>query len=96
MTTSVLDRVPLDEISGQVREIRPARTVLTVVAGVLFGLGWLAARAFAVLWLAGAWSFVAVREGWRASHGPSRAAQMAALKAQNEELQAIVSRFGGP
>ena len=96
MTTGVLDRVPLDEITGQAREAKPGRTLLTVIAGALFGLGWLTARVFAVLWLALSWSWVAVREGWRASHGPSRAMQIAALKEQNEKLQVIVSRFGGP
>jgi hypothetical protein len=78
MTTSVLDRIDLDAISEQARQVRFWRTVLTVIAGVLFGAGWLVAKLFGVLWLAAAWSAVAVREGWRegrgvtVSHGPSR------------------------
>jgi hypothetical protein len=95
MTTGVLDRVPLEDIGSQAREVKPGRTILTLIAGALFGLGWVTARVFAVLWLGVAWSFIAVREGWRASHGPSRAMQMTRLKAQNEELQARISRFEG-
>lgn len=96
MTTSVLDRVPLEEIGEQARAAKPGRVALTIIAGALFGLGWVCARVFAVAWLAVSWAFIAVREGWRASHGPSRAQRFAALQAENERLQAIVSRFGGP
>jgi hypothetical protein len=76
--TAVLDRVPVDSITEQARQVRFWRTVLTVVAGVLFGAGWLVAKLFGVLWLAAAWCAVAVREGWRegrgvkVQHGPSR------------------------
>jgi hypothetical protein len=72
--TAVFERVPLDAITEQARQVRFWRTVLTVIAGVLFGAGWLVAK----MWLAAAWSAVAVREGWRegrgtaVSHGPSR------------------------
>ena len=93
MTTSVLDRVPVDAISEQAHEVKPGRTVLTAIAGVLFGLGWVTARIFSVLWLAFTWSWVAVREGWRASHGPSRAQQIEALRAQVRELEVQVGRF---
>ena len=78
MTTDVLAKIPVDAITAQAREVRFWRTVLTVIAAVLFGLGWVTARVFAVAWLAASWSWVAVREGWRASHGPSRAARLAA------------------
>jgi len=78
VTTDVLAKIPVDAITAQAREVRFWRTVLTVIAAVLFGLGWVTARVFAVAWLAASWSWVAVREGWRASHGPSRAARLAA------------------
>ena len=93
MTTSVLDRVPVDDIAAQVHDARPGRVALTVVAGFFFCLGWVAAKVFAVAFLAGAWAFVAVREGWRASHGPSKTAQLAKLQAENEQLKTIASRF---
>ena len=95
MTTTVLDRVPVDQITEQARAVRPARTALTVIAAALFGIGWVTARVFAVLWLSVMWSGVAVREGWRASHGPSRKAQVAALSAVVEEQKIQLSRFSG-
>jgi uncharacterized membrane protein YedE/YeeE len=69
MTTSVLDRVPVESITAQAKQVRFWRTVLTLVAGLLFGLGWVVAKAFAVGWLAGAWVFVAARAGFRAGRG---------------------------
>ena len=73
--TAVLDRFPVEEITREAREIHLGRTLLTWVAALLFGLGWLAFKVVAVLWLAAAWVFVATRTGWRAAkvgHGPAR------------------------
>jgi hypothetical protein len=73
--TTLAERIPLDEITAQAREVKFGRTLLTLIAAVLFGLGWLVAKAFGVLWLAAAWTFVAARQGWRAGRavpaGPS-------------------------
>jgi len=93
MTTTLAERVPLDEITAQARAVHPGRTLLTVIAAVLFGVGWVTARVFAVAWLAAMWCGVAVREGWRASHGPSRKAQLEALTAQVREQQVQLDRF---
>jgi hypothetical protein len=74
VTTSVLDRVPVDAITEQAQQVRFGHTLLTIVAAVFFGIGWLAAKS----WLTVAWCAVAIREGWRdgrgqgVSHGPSR------------------------
>jgi hypothetical protein len=65
MATSLLERVPVDGITAQARQVHFWRTALTVVAALLFGAGWLAARILGALWLGAAWSAVAVREGWR-------------------------------
>jgi hypothetical protein len=65
VTTSVLDKVPVDQITAHAREVHFWRSVLTVIAAALFGLGWVTAKAFAVLWLALAWSAVAVKMGWQ-------------------------------
>ena len=70
--TSLTERIPLEEITKQAREVHFWRTVLTVIAAALFGLGWLVAKAFGVAWLAAAWSVVAVREGWREGRKVSR------------------------
>jgi len=73
--TTLAERIPLDEITAQARQVHFGRTLLTLIAAVLFGLGWLVAKAFGVAWLAGCWGFVAVRQGWRAGRatpsGPS-------------------------
>jgi hypothetical protein len=95
MTTSALDRVPVERISERAQQARPGRTVLTVIAGALFGVGWLVAKAFGVLWLAFTWSWAAVGVGWEAAHGPSRAQQIATLTAQVEHLSTEVRRLGG-
>lgn len=63
--TTWLERLPVEDITRQAREINPARTILTWIAGLLFGVGWLAYKVVAVAWLVGAWMFVAVRVGWR-------------------------------
>jgi uncharacterized membrane protein YedE/YeeE len=63
--TSITSRVPVDRISQRAQAARPGRTVLAVVAGLLFGLGWLAFRACALAWLALAWCGSAVIEGWQ-------------------------------
>lgn len=67
--------VPVDRITVQAREIHFWRTVLTVVAGVLFGAGWLSYKVLAVLWLAACWCAVAVREGWRESRAHEQRAR---------------------
>jgi uncharacterized membrane protein YedE/YeeE len=73
--TALLDRVPVESITEQARQVRFGRAVLTLIAGVLFGLGWVTARALAVGWLAVAWSWTAFRvgfrEGRRGPRGPS-------------------------
>ena len=92
--TALTERIPLDGITAQAEAVKPGRAVLTVVAAVLFGLGWVTARVFAVLWLAAMWSGVAVREGWRASHGPSRAQRLAVQAAEIRELKVQLGRFG--
>ena len=60
----VMTRVPVEQITRQAREVRFWRTVLVVLAGALFGVGWVAFKAFAVLWLALVWSATAVKLGW--------------------------------
>ena len=62
--TSLTERVPLDRIEHRARHARPGRVLLTVIAAVLFALGWTACKAFALAWLAAAWCASAVIEGW--------------------------------
>lgn len=81
MAADLLARVPLEAIGRRAERARPGRVALTVVVGLLFGLGWVAYKALAVAWLGLAWAGAAVAEGWVAARaeqarrvrGPSRA-----------------------
>lgn len=67
------EQIPLDQITAEAKRIRFWRTVLTVLAGALFGVGWVAAKACGLLWLGLAWVAAAVRIGWReARRGAAR------------------------
>lgn len=58
---TVLERVPVDRIQAEAREIQFARTVLTVFAAVLYAVGWIAGKAWGTV----AWSIAAVKVGWQ-------------------------------
>jgi hypothetical protein len=63
VVTSTLERVPLHRIRAEAKPVDPARFgrfLLTVLAGVLYLLGWVCAR---VLYGLG-WIATAVRVGW--------------------------------
>ncbi|MFJ2719376.1 hypothetical protein [Streptomyces sp. NPDC087437] len=60
-----VDPDAFDEITEQARKVRFWRTVGTAVAGLLFALGWVVAKACAVLWLAAVWVATAVKLGWQ-------------------------------
>lgn len=62
---AVLERVPVGRISAEAREVRFVPTALTLMASVLFGMGWLAAKACTVAWGTLTWAFAAVRVGWQ-------------------------------
>lgn len=66
--TALTERIPLDEISQQAREVKIGHTLLTIIASVLFAVGWLAARGFYCL----AWAAVAVKVGWREGRGTAQ------------------------
>lgn len=68
---AVLDRVPVAEITARARDIRLGQVLLTVLAGLLFGLGWAVAKLFTITWLAVAWCAVAVKVGWTQGRRPA-------------------------
>jgi uncharacterized membrane protein YedE/YeeE len=68
-----LDRDRTTRITREARDIHFWRTVLAVLAGVLFGLGWVVAKVFGVAWLALTWTATAVRLGWQEGRKPARA-----------------------
>lgn len=63
--TAVLERVPVDRITAEAKDVRFRRTVLTAVAGLLYALGWVTAKAFTLLWRTVVWVAVAVKVGWQ-------------------------------
>jgi hypothetical protein len=64
------DQVLTDRITTEAREIHFWRTVLTLIAGLLFGIGWVTRKTFTVLWFGCAWSAAAVKVGWQAAGDP--------------------------
>lgn len=69
-TVAVLERVPLDRITVEAQEVRPGRTLLLALAGLLYGIGWLTAKAFGLLWFAAVWTGTAVKVGWTDARKP--------------------------
>lgn len=75
MTT--LDRIPVDRITARARGVQFSRVALTVLAGVLYTLGWLTSKAAyavqvvaAAVWFGLVWSFSAVQVGWSDARKP--------------------------
>lgn len=66
------DEALTQRITAEARETHFWRTALTVVAGLLFGLGWITYKTFAALWFAAAWSGAAVKVGWQEARSGAR------------------------
>lgn len=64
---TVLDRMPVDDITKQAREVDVARLVLALVALIPFLLGWVAGKAVLSL----AWLGLAVKAGWADARRPA-------------------------
>jgi hypothetical protein len=45
MVTNLLDRVPVDRVSAEARQIHLGRVLLTLLIGLFWALGWLAGKA---------------------------------------------------
>lgn len=65
MAVAATERIPVDELVAQAQQVRFARTIATVIAGVFFAIGW----TFGRLWLCGVFCAVSVRYGWRQGTG---------------------------
>jgi hypothetical protein len=68
----VLDRVPVERITARSREHRPGplflaliRALMVALAGLLYVMGWLAAKALRAIWTACTWMAAAVELGWK-------------------------------
>jgi hypothetical protein len=64
MLTAIERRVPVEEITLKARNLHLGRSLLTLVAGVFYGLGWLAGKVVGGVFLAVAWSLTAIKVGW--------------------------------
>jgi hypothetical protein len=69
---TVLDRVPLEDINTRARDVHFGRTLLTVIAALLYAVGWLTAKILGGIWLTLAWSAVAVKVGWTEARAGTR------------------------
>lgn len=65
MTTSLLDRVPVDAIADEAQRVRWGRLLLTLLVGVFWLVGWTAGKVFVGL----AYCWAAVTVGWKEAHG---------------------------
>lgn len=92
---TLLDRIPVDEISERAAAMKPGRFALTLAAAPLVLLGFLCAVVFGVAWKAGRWVAAAYLVGYGRAHGPSKAQQIAELKAMVEAQAMRLSRFDG-
>lgn len=98
--TTLTERIPVAEVSRRARKVKFGQTVLAAITGVLFGAGWLVAKAFAVGWLGLAWAFTAVRLGWEHAQVVTAAPRLsrreqADLLAENDRLRLEVARQSG-
>lgn len=57
---TILDRVPLDEITERAQRIHLGRVVLSLIAGLFYAIGWVVGMAFLAL----VWCAVAVKVGF--------------------------------
>ena len=68
MTAAAWQQV-LERIETEARQLSPRQVALTLVSLPFFVLGWLAAKASAIVWLAVAWGWTALLVGWRQAGG---------------------------
>lgn len=68
---TVLDHVPVAAITERAARVHPGKVALawltaaaTALAGLLYLVGWVPAKALRGLWLALAFTWAAVAEGW--------------------------------
>lgn len=68
---TIFDPAITSRISTEARDVHFGRTVLTIIAALFFGLGWITAKVFTYTWLALAWSVTAIKVGWQEGRKPT-------------------------
>jgi uncharacterized membrane protein YedE/YeeE len=67
-----LDEVMTARITAEAKQIHPGRALLTLIAAVFFGVGWVLAKLCRITWFVVAWSVAAVKVGWQEGRKPAR------------------------
>jgi hypothetical protein len=70
LATRILDRVPLDRIEGEARQVHLGRALLTLLVGLFWALGWLAGKATLAIGFAYAAAKVGFTEARNHEAGP--------------------------
>lgn len=96
MTTSVLDRVPVEQITARARQFRFGRFVASLITLPFMLAGWIAAKTVPQVWFGIKCLAAAAEYGWQSANGPSVRAQNKMLLAEVDELRKAVERLGGP
>jgi hypothetical protein len=71
MATNLLDRVPVERISADARQVRLGRALLVLLVGIFWAVGWLAGKGT----LAVGFAWVAVRTGFDEARNPEAGAR---------------------
>jgi hypothetical protein len=69
---SITRRADIDRITAEAVNVRVGRSLLTLIAALLYLVGWTAAKVSYGLWIALVWSFTAIRIGWQDAQTTSR------------------------
>lgn len=64
MATQLLDRVPVERIQAEAREVRIGRLLLNLLLGVFWLLGWLAGMAAVGV----SFAYASAKTGWQDAH----------------------------
>ena len=56
-------------VTAEARAVKVLPTLLTVVAGLLYLVGWVAAKVLLAVWFVLVWSALAVKVGWVEARG---------------------------
>jgi hypothetical protein len=67
---TVFDQTLPARVTAEAHDIQFGRLLAVILAGILYAIGWTAARAVRGVWFVLTWSFTAVRLGWREGFAP--------------------------
>lgn len=63
--TAITERIPVDQLAAEARQVQFSRVVLFLLFGFFWGIGWVAGR----LWVGLVICAISVRRGWRDGTG---------------------------